>query len=228
VCGYKVERHTDRDGHVTERKVPMEEMVHRDFEWSQIACDPGDIGVTKIPGLSGEVISHDEGAIPTFEATTSSDAAKQAGVEAVRGVAVSSAGVPNITFQKMHVIPRYLAMTYYPIWVARYTYSGRTYFATLDGVAARSLSGRAPGDPLYQSLIGVGGAAGGGLLTGVSAAGLVYGWGEAAIVGVVIGIVVFVAAFMFFRHGSEITEGEIAKGYKSPVQEIMKLAKEVR
>jgi hypothetical protein len=227
VCGYRVERHTDKEGHVHEKKVPMEVMVFRDFEWSQIACDPGDIGLKKLPGLQGEVINHDVGDIPTFEATTSPDAAKQTGTEAVRGMAVASAGVPNITFQKMHVLPKYLALTFYPVWVCRYTYSDRTYFATLDGVAARSLSGRAPGDPLYQSLIGVGGAAGGGLLAGLGMA-VIGSSVEGGLVMMVIGIVVFVAGFMFFRHGSEVTEGEIAAGYKKPFKGMMDAAKNIQ
>jgi len=227
VCGYRVEHYTDKNGNRHERKVPMEEMVFRDFEWSQIACDPGDIGVTRLPALSGEVIGHDEGSIPTFEPTTSVDDARRTGVEALRAQAISSAGVPNITFQKMHVMPRYLAITYYPIWVCRYTYADRTYFATLDGVSGRSLSGRAPGDPLYQALIGVGGAAGGGAITGLSAAALAAGWGEAAIVGVIVGIVAFAAGFMFFRHGSEVTEGDIAAGYKKGLQDLKNMGKDV-
>jgi len=227
VCGYRVERYRDRNGNWHEKKVPMEEMVFRDFDWSQIACDPGDIGITKLPGLAGEVTAQDAGDIPTFEATTSVDDARRTGVESVRAQAVSSAGVPNITFQKMHVIPRYLAMTYYPVWVCRYLYADRTYFATLDGVSGRSLSGRAPGDPLYQALIGVGGAAGGGVITGLGAAlAITTGTAEFFVLSV-IGIVAFIGGFMFFRHGSEVTEGEISAGYKKGFQDLKNMGKDV-
>jgi hypothetical protein len=224
VCGYREERRRDSQGNYHTERIPMEVMVFRDFEWSEIACDPGDIGVTRLPGIAGEVLSHDEGLIPTFEPTTSPDDARGKGIEGVRSQAIASTKVPKITFQKMHVLPRYLGLVYYPIWVCRYTYEGRTYFATLDGVSARSLSGRAPGDPLYQALIGVGGAAGGGLITGLSAAGLVV-WdvGEVAIIGLIVGVVVFVAGFLFFRHGSEVTEGDIAAGYKKGFKQLKEL-----
>ena len=228
VCGYREERHTDSQGHTHTRRVPMEKMVFRDFEWSEIACDPGDIGVKRLPNLYGDVVAHEEGGIPTFEATTSPDDAREMGVEAVRSLAISSASVPNITFQKMHVSPKYLGLTFYPIWMTRYTYRGRSYFATFDGVNGKSLSGRAPGDPLYQSLALVGGAVLGGTITGAS---LTVGLAEAfelGVIGAIVGVVIFVAGFFFFRHGSEVTEGDIEKPYRKPLRGMMKQVENMR
>ena len=223
VCGYRVERRTDSEGRSHTKKVPLEKMVFRDFEWSAIACDPGDIGVKRLPGTRGQMISHEEGGIPTFEATTSADDARSEGVESIRHKAINSADVPNITFQRMHVLPRYLGLTFYPIWMARYTYKGRTYFATLDGVVGSSLSGRAPGDPLYQSLALVGGAVAGGIIAGLSGSAITMGLDvEFSALGVIAGLVIFIAAFLFFRHGSEITEGDIERPYKRSFREILR------
>jgi hypothetical protein len=221
VCGYREERHTDSQGNTHTKRVPMEKMVFRDFEWSEIACDPGDIGVDRLPELFGDVIAHEDGSIPTFEATTSPDEAREKGSGAVRSMAVSSANVPNITFQKMHVSPKYLGLTFYPIWISRYTYSGRSYFATFDGVTGKSLSGRAPGDPLYQSLALLGGTVVGGALTGASIAIGLPRVGEVAIIGAVAGVIIFIAGFLFFRHGSEVTEGDIVKPYQKPLKDMM-------
>jgi hypothetical protein len=107
--------------------------------------------------------------------------------------------------------------------MCRYTYRGRTYFATLDGVRGGSLSGRAPGDPLYQSLALVGGSAAGGVITGLSIDALLAGLDvELGVVGAIVGIVIFVASFFFFRHGSEIIEGDIEKPYKGTFRKILK------
>lgn len=223
VCGYRVERHTDRNGHTHTKKVPLEQMVFRDFEWSDIACDPGDIGLRRLPGTFGEVTSHEEGDIPTFEATTSADDAKVEGIESIRRNAISSANVPNITFQKVHVMPKYVGLTFYPVWMCRYTYEGRTYFATLDGVRGGSLSGRAPGDPLYQSLALTGGAVAGGAVAGGALSALMAGIDtEIALVGMAVGFIIFGAAFMFFRHGSEITEGDIDRPGKGMLKKLMR------
>ena len=200
----------------------MEKMVFHDFEWSEIACDPGDIGVHRLPSTQGQAISHEEGGIPTFESTTSPDDAREKGLHEIRQLAVSSANVPHITFSKVHVLPKYLGQTFYPIWMARYTYRGRTYFATLDGVRGMALSGRAPGDPLYQSLALVGGSAIGGTMVGASVGSIgLHGSAELTVVGAVIGLVIFVVSYMFFRHGSEVTEGDIEKPYRKSFKELL-------
>jgi hypothetical protein len=224
VCGYKKETRRDSEGRTHTKKVYMEKMVFRDFEWSQIACDPGDIGVKRLPSGRGPVISHEEGQIPTFEATTSQDDARSQGSDAIGKMAESSANVPNVTFKRIHVLPKFLSLTFYPIWMCRYTYDGRTYFATLDGLSGESLSGRAPGDPLWQGLAMVGGATVGGLLTGISLTGMLSGLDvEVSGIGMIAGVVIFIAAFLFFRHGSEITEGDIERPYKKSIKDIVNL-----
>lgn len=216
VCGYREERRTDSQGHTHTRRIPMEKMVLRDFEWSDIACDPGDIGVRKLPGVYGEVLSHEDGDIPTFEVTTSPDDARAEGVQDIERQAVASTSVPHITFSKVHVMAKFLILTFYPIWMCRYTYRGRAYFATLDGVNGNSLSGRAPGDPLYQSLALVGGAVVGGVIAGASVNALAWSESlELGVFGIVAGTVIFAVAFLFFRHGSEVTEGDIEKPYRT-------------
>ena len=217
VCGYREERHTDRNGHTQTKRVYMEKMVFRDFDWSQIACDPGDIGVNHLPSMEGQAVSHEEGGIPTFEATTSADSARAQGIESIRSLAITSARVPTVTYKRMHVIPKFLVLTFYPIWMCRYTYRGRTYFATVDGITGDSLSGRAPGDPLYQSLALVGGCAIGATLAGFSLS-ILPNSPELGILGMVVGVVIFAVGFLFFRHGSEVTEGDIEKPYRESLK----------
>jgi hypothetical protein len=208
VCGYEERRHTDSQGRVHTERIDMERPVLRDFDWSQIACDVGDLGIQNLRNLRGEALLHEEGSIPTTSATD----ARAQGETTIRNLARQSAGVPNITFEKIHVIPRYLGLVFYPVWIGRYEYAGRSYFATVDGVTGQTISGRAPGDPLYRAAIMTGGSAAGGLMTGLGAlfgmAGSDIGWGLA-----VAGIIIFGVSWMFFRHGSEVVEGDIPKAY---------------
>lgn len=211
VCGYEERRRTDSQGRTTVERIDMERMVFRDYDWSQIACDAGDLGIKSLKNLKGEALLHEEGSIPTYEATSSSTDARNLGEQAVRNMARASAGVPHITFEKIHVIPHALVLTHYPIWIGRYEYAGRSYFATVDGVTGSTLSGRAPGDPLYQSAIMTGGSAAGGILAGIGLSPMVGG--DAKWILLVVGIVIFAVSYMFFRHGSEIQEGDIKKDY---------------
>ena len=214
VCGYEERRRTDSQGRVTTERIDMERMVFRDFDWSRIACDAGDLGIRTLKNLRGEALLHEEGSIPTFEATTSPADARQQGEDSVRAMARSSAGVPHITFEKIHVIPHFLNLIFYPVWIGRYEYSGRSYFATVDGVTGQTLSGRAPGDPLYRAGIMTAGSAAGGILGGLGLSPILGDTsGELRIGLLIAGIVIFGLTWYFFRHGSEVEEGDIAKDY---------------
>ncbi|MBC7128903.1 MAG: hypothetical protein H5T45_04130 [Thermoplasmatales archaeon] len=213
VCGYREERHYDASRKTTTvKKVPMEKMVFRDFDWTEIACDAGDIGVKYLRNLQGNIIQANIEQIPTFEVTTSKTDAFNSGIEKIRQDAIRSAGVDNITFHKMHVIPKSFMLIYYPIWIARYKYKERMYFATIDGVTSKVIAGRAPGDALYQALIMTGGAIAGGM---VSSFGIwtIGSSAELGIFALIAGFIIFIASYFFFRHGSEIVEGDIEKKY---------------
>ena len=233
VCGYRTETHSDGKRTYT-KKVPLEKMVVRDFDWSRVACDPGDIGIEHLRNFEGEAVLHDEGSIPTFEATTSHSDAMASGSQQVMSEAVAYAGVPHITFQDVHVFPRDLSIVFYPVWVVRYTYSERMYFATVDGITGTVLSGRAPGDNLWRSLAMAAGMAVGGIGTAFCLGILLSGGGSqdsagVGIVGTIVCLAVATGTFLFFRYGSEMTTGDVKGGFnlssssgKAVQDEIMK------
>jgi len=209
ICGYEERHYTDKHGNTHTERIPKEEMVLRDYRYTNIACDPGDLGIKYLRNNSGEVSFTDFESIPTFESTTSKDETVELSKQRAMSDARDDANVPHVTFEKMTVIPKRLSMIYYPVWVVRYAYGERMYMATIDGVTGNVLSGRAPGDPLYQSLAVTGGTSIGGL---IGAAGLAFGIGAEdvtiAIGGLVVGAVILGFTYMFFRHGSEIIDGD--------------------
>lgn len=215
VCGYNERTVSDSKGNTHTEKVPKEAMVLNDYHYSDIACDPGDLGIKTLKNDVGERTLADFDLIPTFETTTSKDdALKDAKDEAV-SQARANAGVSHITFERIHAFPKAMSIIYYPIWVVRYSYRNRMYMATVDGVTGRVLSGRAPGDPLFQSLAITVGSAVGGIAAagGILAAGLASGSnnsGYVAIGGLILGAAVLFFTYRFFRNGSEIIEGEFS------------------
>jgi len=219
VCGYNVRKTKN-----STEKVPKETMVSRYIDWNQVACDPGDIGIEHLRGLEGNAVLHDEGSIPTFEATTSYTDAKAKGLEFVRNDAVSGAGISHRTFVKLHIFPKDMALVYYPVWIVRYKYSDRMYFATVDGVNGRVLSGRAPGDFLWRSLIMTGGMAAGGFGTmlGLLTIGALGCGQSSAVIGLIVIAACLGAAYFsyrFYRYGSEVTTGDIKSDGKMPTAE---------
>lgn len=221
ICGYEERRHTDQKGNTTVERIPKEVMVLQDYVWSEIACDPGDLGIRTMKNLIGESTFADFEEIPTFEATTSKDAAVVKAKNDALGKAKAQARVPNVTFEKLHVFPKSLTMIYYPVWVVRYSYRDRMYMDSVDGVTGQVLSGRAPGDPLFQSLAVTGGSSVGGL---VAAGAIIYASSaddyRIALAGLAVGAVILFLAYRFFRHGSEIIQGEFKE--KKSIGDAMK------
>ncbi len=212
VCGYEERTHSDGKGHTRTERVPKEVMVLQDQRYSQIACDPGDLGIRSLRNFVGDKTLEDFTMIPTFETTSSVDEAKKlAEAEAVEQARRSS-GVPHITFDRIYAIPRKMSVIYYPIWVVRYSYRARMYVVTVDGVKGEVLSGRAPGDPLFQSLAITGGTAVAGLVSGfgllLAAISGSENSGFFALGGLAVGLGVLFVTYRFFRQGSEIAEGE--------------------
>ncbi|HUW43180.1 MAG TPA: hypothetical protein VMW02_02970, partial [Thermoplasmata archaeon] len=116
------------------------------------------------------------------------------------------------------------------VWVVRYSYQDRMYMDTVDGVTGQVLSGRAPGDPLYQALAATGGASVGGL---IAAVGILLGTADAriAILGLVGGVIVLGISYLFFRHGSERAQGDFKdKGMsaKDAVKQIQQLGSQLK
>ncbi|MDD1772497.1 MAG: hypothetical protein LUQ09_06200 [Methanomassiliicoccales archaeon] len=222
ICGYEERTYQDRDGHSHTERIPKEEMVLNDYNYTNIACDPGDLGIKRLRNIGGEASFADFESIPTFESTTSKDDSVNGSKEKALQDARRDAGVPHVTFEKVTIIPKSISQIYYPVWVVRYSYGERMYMATVDGVTGNVLSGRAPGDPLYQSLAVTGGTSLGGL---IAAAGLIVGAGsdDGTIMfgGVIVGLVILGVTYMFFRHGSEIIEGDFEdKKMKNPLKDI--------
>jgi len=230
ICGYNERRTTDQKGNVRVERIPKEVMVLQDYPFSEIACDPGDIGISQLKNTVGEATFEDFEMIPTFESTTSKDdAVAHAKADAINK-ARSSAHVEHVTFEKLHALPRKLSMIYYPVWVVRYNYKERMYMMTVDGVTGNVLSGRAPGDPLYQSLAVTAGTSIGGL---VAAGGIIAGSTDyrIAIGGIVAGFVILIVTYLFFRHGSEISQGDFkgkAPSAKQTLQSIQQMAGQLK
>ncbi len=212
ICGYNYETRTDANGNTHREKVYKEKQIRKDYLWNKIACDAGDIGIEHLKNTRGEVIPLPED-VPVYEATTSKDDAKSEGEIAIRKWILGEAGIENVTFHKEFVIPKDFVLLYYPVWIIRYDYKGKMYFLTVDGVTGRVLSGRAPGDPVWQALAIGTGATIGGVLTGLTPVGMEYDY-RVGIILFLTGLAVFGASYYFFRYGSEIVEGDLPKPYK--------------
>ncbi len=214
VCGEEIHR-DEKENHET--RVPHESLINREFRYSDVACDTGDLGITtiRIPDHA-TAIPFDEEAIVTFGVTESRDDAYERGVQAIKSEALASArkGMDDIYIAKAFFFKKAFNLVYYPFWIIRYTYQDRVYFAVLDGITAKIVSGRAPGNAGSQSTAAaIGGTAAGAALGFGILLGFMIGEIEAIcfgfIGGLVIAVFILMTAYKRFRYGDEILEGAV-------------------
>jgi hypothetical protein len=128
--------------------------------------------------------------------------------------AVNSVKVDQITFQHNDLVRPNVSIVYYPLWVVRYLYKGRTYQVVVDGEDGTICYGKAPGNNLYRAVAGIfGTAVGTYLITFFGIFGII-GDGDSAKAALVVyalafifGIIIILWGFKKFRYGGEIEEG---------------------
>jgi len=221
VCGIEEQR-TGKDNQKVE--IPREALINREYIYSEIACEAGDLGIQSIViPERAEAISYEDQEIVTFGVTSSRDAAYDIGGKAIRQTAVKDGSnqMTKVYFSQSFFFPKAFTLIYYPFWIVRYIYEDRTYFATVDGITAHVVSGRAPGNAGSQSTAaGIGGAISGGAVgLGIGLAIVTEGTDVGVgvlVVGVVAAIALLGYFYNRFRYGDEILEGALkGKGLKS-------------
>ena len=112
----------------------------------------------------------------------------------------------------MRIVRLRLGVVYYPLWVIRYQFRGRTFQVVVDGNSDKVLYGKAPGNTFYRAGVLVGGMAAGSFIT-IDVPALVISFSNgsshnnnsgAFIIGAIVGgLGIMYAAFRAFRYGEE-------------------------
>ena len=227
---------------------PQEALINREYIYSELACEAGDLGIrtVRIPENARAVVA-DTAGLPAFPVTVSKDECRKNGCEAIMEQAITdgtgdggwkeadvfgfkfkvgspaSANLPDrrmITFSKAFCIPKGFSLIYYPFYIVRYDYQGKSYTAAVDGIAGNIVSGRAPGNTGRQSwFAGICGAAAG-TITGIGTAFVsapVFPTDSMPFIIAVSAVFYGIAAILItiawkqFRNGGEVLSG-FAKG----------------
>ncbi len=128
--------------------------------------------------------------------------------------AVNSVKVDQITFQHNDLVRPNVSIVYYPLWVVRYIFQGRTYQVVVDGEDGTICYGKAPGNNLYRAVAGIFGTAVGTYLVTFFGIFGIIGDGDSAkaalvmyIFALIFGIVIMLWGYKKFRYGGEVEEG---------------------
>ncbi len=151
-----------------ERWEAREKKAVREMTWNIPACEVGEFGVRQVSleGCQLEPFNaealHRSGMV--FEPVGSA----QNALETARGSfeAQIRAEVKMDRTKQLftRLVRARLGLVYYPLWVLRYLYRGRSFQVVVDGFSGQILYGKAPGSVGYRAAALVGGMAGGALL----------------------------------------------------------------
>ncbi len=135
---------------------PVEKAITEDYVWTDAACDLSEFGLQSINVKEGDLELYDREALQrealVFEPVESSTEAMNRAKEEFLERARRKARLSETSFERFQFLRDKLSLVYYPLWLVRYIYQGRSYQVVVDGVTSRVLYGRAPGDPLLRAV----------------------------------------------------------------------------
>lgn len=206
------------NGRTTTYYVDVEKKIQKSFDRTFAACDVAELGVRKV-NLAG-----DEMKPVNFEELQSSgmlfniisseqEVTEEAKTQFVQE-AVNSVNVDRITFQHNDLVRPNTSIVYYPLWVVRYDFRGRTYQVVVDGEDGTICYGKAPGNNLYRAVAGIFGTALGTYLLTFFGIFAIVGDGDSAkgaliayVFAIIFGIILIAWGYKKFRYGGEVEEG---------------------
>jgi hypothetical protein len=213
---------------------PREVQVLEDMEWTGAAGDVAEFGVESVR-LEGAQLAayapealHGEGMV--FEPTGSQTEAQDRARRTWSNRALNRAGLNRVGQNFLRIWRGTLALVYYPLWVARYTYRQRAYQVVVDGASGNVLYGKAPGNIYFRALMLLGGTALGSfvLVDGLALALAILGnsnssHGDSSLwllaVPFVAGAALVAGGYRLFRWGEEVetrVKGEVGEPASSP------------
>jgi len=140
-----------------------ERKVVKDLTWNGVACDVGEFGVRRI-SLTGRPLEpfnserlHQSGMV--FEPVGSDEEALERARSAFEDTVRGEVKLDRTAQLFTRILSPHLGVVYYPVWVARYVFRGRSFQVVVDGFDGQVLYGKAPGNLLMRAATLVAGMA---------------------------------------------------------------------
>jgi hypothetical protein len=196
------------------RYEPREVRLVQEFTYTAAACDVGEFGVNELNLSNQELRSfkpdelHSAGMV--FEPVGStSDALRSAELE-FNDQIQRKAGLERLSQLFLRPFRQRFGMVYYPLWVLRYLYHGRSYQVVVDGYNGQVLYGKTPGNTIYRAATLVLGMAIGAFISIDLTALILYGLGDSndfpfwlLLLTFVGGLAIMYIAYRRFRYGEQ-------------------------
>jgi hypothetical protein len=137
------------------RYEPREVKIVQDMHWNGAACDVGEFGVESLPINDQEFEAFDNDALHAsgmvFEPVGSETVAHASADQDFNQRVYDAANLDRNVNVYLRQIRERMGLVYYPLWVVRYLYRGRSFQVVVDGHTGKTLYGKAPGNTFYRA-----------------------------------------------------------------------------
>jgi hypothetical protein len=200
--------------------------VEQDVDLTMPAADMAEFGVHRVDLTGDEVVPLDEALLRArgmvFRPTRSlEEIGDQLGTRALED-AKRRHRLDRVSFSWLTSVRRRAALLYYPLWVVRYGFRGRTYQVLVDAEDGGLAYGKAPGNHLYRAVSLVASCAAAAFVgtTVLQNAGVFLrsddGLTGLGVIGLALAGIVY-WGYRQFRHGGVVEEGSgLAEGQGDP------------
>ena len=163
ILGIKTRRQKRGNRWVTEKK-PIEHSIEREADFTMPAADMAEFGVHRVDLSGDEVLPLDDELLRSrgmvFRPSRSLEEIGDRLRERAISQAEQSHRLDRTTFSWLTSVRRRVALVYYPLWVIRYGFRGKTYQVLVDAEDGSLAYGKAPGNHLWRAFCLVASCAG--------------------------------------------------------------------
>jgi hypothetical protein len=205
-------RHSGSGKHrrVETYEVDVERSVEKSFDRTYVALNVAEWGVKKVDLRGDRLVPFRPRSLDrlgmVFPPTGSEAEVRAAALEQLKREADPSRGLKTVRFRFLETLRERFSLIYYPLWVIRYRFQGRSYQVLMDGEDGSLVFGKAPGNDLYRAVAMVGPQAVALFVATTILQMVGVSFGGLAAMGAAV-LAVFYWGWRRFRHGSVVIEG---------------------
>ncbi len=190
-------------------EVDVERSTERSFDRTYPAVNVAEWGIQRVNLAGDPIVSFDSEALDrrgmVFPPTGAEHEIRAAALEQFKREADPSRGLKRKRFRFLQSLRERLSVVYYPLWVVRYRFRGRSYQVLVDGEDGALAYGKAAGNDLYRAMMLV-------LTEGVAAfvattAFQLLGANLVSVLFAAAGAAIFFWGWKKFRWGGVVIEG---------------------
>ena len=137
-------------------EVDVERQAERHFDATFAAVNVAEWGVEQVSLAGDRLTPYDAEALEragmVFPPTRSEAEAREGALAAFKEEADPAKGLKRVRFRFLETLRERMGVVYYPLWVVRYAFEGRSYQVVVDAEDGSLAYGKAPGNDLYRAI----------------------------------------------------------------------------